>query len=82
VESIASDAIEFLTEHSEWAVPIVALLCFGESLVLIGLFVPATSLMVATGSLLATGKFDILSIVVAAIVGLSALLLAAAILMQ
>ncbi len=69
MEFSGNGLIELIVANQAWAAPIVALLCFGESLVLIGLFIPATSLMIATGSLLATGRLHEVPIVVAAILG-------------
>lgn len=69
MELSGNGVIEFIIANQAWAAPIVALLCFGESLVLIGLFIPATSLMIATGSLLATGRLHEVPILIAAILG-------------
>jgi membrane protein DedA with SNARE-associated domain len=69
VEFSGNGLVEFIIANQAWAAPIVALLCFGESLVLIGLFIPATSLMIATGSLLATGRLQEVPIVAGAIIG-------------
>jgi membrane protein DedA with SNARE-associated domain len=45
----------FIDSHSAWAGPITALLTLGESLLVVGLFVPATALMLVTGGLIAAG---------------------------
>lgn len=50
-----SDAIK---NHSDWAGPILGLITFGESLVVVGAFFPATALMVLAGSLAALGLLD------------------------
>lgn len=69
MESFAAWIAEIVTNNAGWAAAVIGLLCFGESLVLVGLFIPATSFMIATGSLLATGKLDPPPIVGAAIIG-------------
>ncbi|QJU58194.1 DedA family protein [Sphingomonas sp. AP4-R1] len=69
VEELAAWATRLITAHAGWAPLVIGLLCFGESLVLIGLFIPATSLMIATGSLLATGRLEALPVLAAAVVG-------------
>jgi membrane protein DedA with SNARE-associated domain len=46
---------EFIERHSAWAGPVLGLITFGESMVLIGAFFPATALMVIAGGLAATG---------------------------
>ncbi|WP_137864224.1 MULTISPECIES: DedA family protein [unclassified Sphingomonas] len=69
MEELAASATRIITENAGWAPLVIGLLCFGESLVLVGLFIPATSLMIAAGGLLATGKLDPVSILLAAIAG-------------
>ena len=50
--------IEFVRQNHWWALPIVFLLAFGESLAFISLFVPAWALLVAIGALIsASGIF-------------------------
>jgi len=48
----------FIETHQEWAGLVTALLTLGESLVLVGLFVPATALMLVTGGLVGSGTLD------------------------
>lgn len=50
-----SDAIE---RHLMWAGPILGLVTFGESLLIVGAFFPATALMLLAGSLAAVGLLD------------------------
>ncbi|MFC4257226.1 DedA family protein [Croceibacterium xixiisoli] len=47
-----------ITEYGVWAGPIIGLLAFGESLAVVGLFFPATAIMIAVGGLLGTGVLD------------------------
>ncbi|MFC4276814.1 DedA family protein [Achromobacter aloeverae] len=49
---------QFIETHQEWAGLVTGLLTLGESLVLVGLFVPATALMLATGGLVGSGTLD------------------------
>lgn len=58
MESFIHDAAAFIARNGAWAGPLQGLMTFGESLVLVGAFVPATALMAATGVLVAT---DVLS---------------------
>lgn len=58
MEGFIHDAAAFIARHGVWAGPLLGLMTFGESLVLVGAFVPATALMAATGVLVAT---DVLS---------------------
>lgn len=53
------DKIGVLIEtHQTWAGPITFLLTLGESMVLLGLFIPATTLMLLTGGLIGAGTLD------------------------
>jgi membrane protein DedA with SNARE-associated domain len=54
MEGFVHDAAAFIARHGAWAGPLLGLMAFGESLVLVGAFVPATALMAATGALVAT----------------------------
>lgn len=58
MEGFIHDAAAFIARHGVWAGPLLGLMTFGESLVLVGAFVPATALMAATGVLVAA---DVLS---------------------
>lgn len=46
---------EFIRQNAAWAGPILGLITFGESMVVIGAFFPATVLMVIAGGLAAQG---------------------------
>ncbi|AXB80156.1 DedA family protein [Novosphingobium sp. P6W] len=59
----------FVAEHGMWAGPIVGLLSFGESLALLGLFIPATTVMLAVGGLVGAGVLDPAPIVFWAVLG-------------
>lgn len=53
------DKIGALIETNQvWAGPIAFLLTLGESMVLLGLFIPATALMLLTGGLIGAGTLD------------------------
>jgi membrane protein DedA with SNARE-associated domain len=58
VDDLIPTAMAFITEHRGWAGPIIGVLTFGESLAVIGLLMPATALMIATGSMIGTGLLD------------------------
>ncbi len=44
--------IRFTQDHAEWAAPIVFLLAFAESLVLVSMLVPATFILIGVGGLI------------------------------
>ena len=53
------DKIGLLIETNQaWAGPITFLLTLGESMVLLGLFIPATALMLLTGGLIGAGTLE------------------------
>lgn len=51
-----TDLLGFVEAHRAYAGPLFALLAFGESLVVIGVLVPATGVMMAAGALVGTGS--------------------------
>ncbi|BEG74509.1 DedA family protein [Achromobacter xylosoxidans] len=64
------DKIGVLIETNQaWAGPITFLLTLGESMVLLGLFIPATALMLLTGGLIGAGTLDPWSIMTWGIAG-------------
>lgn len=64
-----SQVAAFITTHGVWAAPIIGMLAFGESLAVIGLFIPATTLMIAVGGLIGTGTLNGIPVIGCAIVG-------------
>ena len=63
MEELIADITAFIAEHGVWAGPIIGLLAFGESLAVIGLFMPATALMIAIGGLIGAGTVDPFAVV-------------------
>ena len=53
----------FVLQHKAWAGPILGAIAFGESLVLVGLFFPATLIMVFAGLAIQQGKLDAASVI-------------------
>lgn len=48
----------FIEANQMWAGPILGVLAFGESMAILGLFVPATALMLLAGGLVGAGTLD------------------------
>ena len=69
MEELITRTTEIISEHGAWAGPIVGILAFGESLALVGLFIPATALMIAVGGLLGAGTIDPLPVIACAAIG-------------
>lgn len=69
MEDLIAHITAFMIAHAAWTGPIIGVLAFGESLAIIGLFMPATALMIAVGGLLGAGTLEPLPIIAWAIVG-------------
>lgn len=61
--------VELTSTHRAWAGPIVGLLAFGESLAIVGLFIPAAALMFAVGGLVGTGAIDPIPVLLCGMLG-------------
>ena len=59
----------YVLHHKDWAGPILGGLAFGESLVLVGLFFPATFIMVFAGLAIQQGKIDGATVIAWSIAG-------------
>lgn len=59
----------WIAQNSAWAGLVIGLLTFGESMLVVGAFLPATVLLVAAGGLIAAGTLDAASVIVFAIAG-------------
>jgi membrane protein DedA with SNARE-associated domain len=59
----------YVMHHKAWAGPILGGIAFGESLVLVGLFFPATLIMVFAGLAIQQGKLDPVSVICWSIAG-------------
>lgn len=55
LDSIIQGIVEFVRQHQAWAVPLVFVLSFGESLAFISLLLPATVILFALSALLGEG---------------------------
>ena len=53
----------YVLHHKDWAGPILGVIAFGESLVLVGLFFPATLIMVFAGLAIQQGRLDAASVI-------------------
>ena len=60
---------DLIQTHSMWAIPIVGIIAFGESLAIVGLVIPATAILLLMGGLIGAGVLDPWSVVIATIVG-------------
>lgn len=69
MDAFTHAASGFIAQHSAWAGLVLGLLTFGESMLVIGAFLPATVLLFAAGGLIAADVLDPLPVVVFAIAG-------------
>ena len=69
LEEFVNSVLNFITQHAEWAGLIMFLLAFGESLIIVGILLPATWILVASGALISNGIVSFWDIVPAAILG-------------
>jgi membrane protein DedA with SNARE-associated domain len=58
VPGMVAEIKTFLLAHREWAGPILGFIAFGESLIIVGLLLPATAIMLLTGGLVQRGILD------------------------
>lgn len=62
MESLVDQIGELIVANQAWAGPILAAIAFGEALIIVGFFFPATALMLLTGGLIGAGQLDGLSV--------------------
>lgn len=58
MEALIAQAGAFIQTHQVWAGPIVCLLTFGESMLIIGMLLPATAVLLMAGGLVGNGTLD------------------------
>jgi membrane protein DedA with SNARE-associated domain len=69
LQSFIDQSVCFIENHQAWAGLVVGLLAFGESLVLVGILLPGTTVLVIVGGLVGAGIIDPLPVLLAAMIG-------------
>lgn len=69
MESLLETTETFIRTHQAWAGLVVGLIAFGESIVILGLIIPATALMLVIGGLVGSGLIDPVPALAGAVVG-------------
>lgn len=69
MEQISQSIVDIVRTHQNWGPPIVGLLAFGESLAVISLFVPATSILIGIGIVAAASDVAVLPAMIAGAIG-------------
>jgi membrane protein DedA with SNARE-associated domain len=68
-ESLAQDVVTFVQRNEHWALPVVFVLAFGESLAFISLLLPATVALFGIGALIGASGISFVPICLTAAVG-------------
>lgn len=69
MQSFIDQSVYFIETHQAWAGIVVGLLAFGESLILIGILLPGTTVLVIVGGLVGAGIIEPLPVLLAAMIG-------------
>lgn len=69
MDDFSASLVRFITLHAIWAGPLIGCLAFLESLIVVGLFIPAIAIMVTTGGLIGAGIVDPLPVFAFGVVG-------------
>lgn len=69
LQEITQVIMEFIKNHQVWALPIIFLLAFGESLAIVSLLIPATAILLGTGALIGAGLIPFVPTLLAASAG-------------
>ena len=62
MQTLVEQVADFIRSNAMWAGPIICRLTFGESMLVLGILVPATALLLMTGGLVGSGTLSILPI--------------------
>ncbi len=69
MENFAQPLLEFIKTHQDWAIAIICITAFGESLAFVSLLFPGTVLLIAAGTLMRAGTLPYLPLMAGAILG-------------
>ncbi|WP_318012987.1 DedA family protein [Mesorhizobium sp. BR-1-1-10] len=69
MQSFIDQSVCFIENHQAWAGLVVGLLAFGESLVLVGILLPGTTVLIIVGGLVGAGIVQPLPVLLAATLG-------------
>lgn len=58
MEQVVQEITQFINANQEWAAVILGLLAMGESLLIVGIAIPATAVMLVVGGLVGNGTLD------------------------
>ncbi|NDL64534.1 DedA family protein [Acerihabitans arboris] len=69
LDEIIAHTTEFVRQHQFWAIPLVFILAFGESLAFLSLLLPATVMLLALGALIGEAGIDFWPVYASAVAG-------------
>ena len=69
LQEITHIIMQFIQTYQMWALPIIFLLAFGESMAVISLLVPATAILLGAGALVGGGAISFFPVMIAASAG-------------
>lgn len=69
LQQLSHALMQFIETNQVWAIPIVFVLAFGESLAIISLVIPATAVLLGVGALIGLGSMSFLPVFIAASLG-------------
>ena len=69
MEHLVQPTLAFISAHSGWAGVVMFVTAFGESFAFVGLLFPGTTLLIAAGTLRATGTLPLWPVLVGAVLG-------------
>jgi len=69
IQEITQIIMDFIKDHQIWAIPIIFLLAFGESLAIVSLLIPATTILLASGALIGANLIPFVPTLLAATAG-------------
>ena len=62
MDALITQAGQLIQTHQAWAGPIIFLMTFGESMLIIGILLPATVLLMMSGGLVGSGTLPVVPI--------------------
>jgi len=69
IQEITQIIMDFIKDHQIWAIHIIFLLAFGESLAIVSLLIPATTILLASGALIGANLIPFVPTLLAATAG-------------
>lgn len=69
MDQLIAQAAAFLEVHPQWVIAVATLAAFGESLVIVGIFIPGTTLLALIGGMAGAGLVDPVPLALGGIVG-------------